>query len=538
MTDLTQQSFTADYVIIGGGPAGLQLAYYLKRAGISFVILERAAEAGSFFRLYPRHRKLLSINKAYTGIDDPEVNLRWDWNSLLSDEYSPLLKDRTKEYFPHADTFVDHLQDFVCQHEIHVEFNVSVSRVERTERGFEVLAADGRTWTSKRLVAATGLSLEHVPTIPGVELCERYSTMSVNAEDFTNQKVLIIGKGNSAFETAEHLIGNAASIHLASPRPVRLAWRTHFVGDLRAVNNNFLDTYQLKSQNAVIDGEITEIRHNGKEFCVEVRYAHANGEVERLEYDRVLLCTGFRFDTSVFAESCRPEMTECGRLPLQTSCWESKNVPGLFFAGTVMQQRDHKKYMSAFIHGFRYNVQALSRYLRAEFHGEAWPERRIEYSARCVAKELLAEINQSSAIWQQPGFLTGVAIIDRELRSVSFLREMPMDYAKELFAADTPLALTLTLEYGPAAEDPFNVNRIHRTDAERAAQSTFLHPVIRRFEKGELVDEHHVVEDLAAEWLEPEHIDPLVAYLQGLLTMTSNITPLSGAESEPLTEVG
>jgi hypothetical protein len=42
----------------------------------------------------------------------------------------------------------------------------------------------------------------------------------------------------------------AAVIHVAGPHSIRMAWRTHYVGHLRAVNNNFLDTYQLKSQNA------------------------------------------------------------------------------------------------------------------------------------------------------------------------------------------------------------------------------------------------------------------------------------------------
>ena len=35
-----------DYIIIGAGPAGLQLGYYLQRAGRDYVILERDAQAG------------------------------------------------------------------------------------------------------------------------------------------------------------------------------------------------------------------------------------------------------------------------------------------------------------------------------------------------------------------------------------------------------------------------------------------------------------------------------------------------------------
>src|SRR5262247_2574888 len=92
-----------DYVIIGAGPAGLQAGYFLKKAGLSFKVLEAASEVGAFFRKFPRHRKLISINKVHTGYTDENVRLRWDWNSLLSDELSPLFREVSQRYFPDAD---------------------------------------------------------------------------------------------------------------------------------------------------------------------------------------------------------------------------------------------------------------------------------------------------------------------------------------------------------------------------------------------------------------------------------------------------
>lgn len=514
-----------DYLVIGAGPAGIQAAYYLNAAGLDCIVLERSAEVGSFFRHFPRHRKLLSINKVYTGYTDAELNLRWDWNSLLSEEQAPLFSQVSTDYFPDADDLVDYLERFVAHHAIDVQRGVSVSRIDRVGECFAVQSEDGRCWKCDRLIVATGMSREYRPDIPGAELCESYADVSTNPKDFINQRVLIIGKGNSAFETADNLVGTASSIHLASPRPLRLAWKTHFVGDLRAINNNVLDTYQLKSQNAVIDGEITEIRPSGKGYSVEIRYAHAHGEVERLQYDRVILCTGFAFDASCFGESCAPALTNCGRLPVQTSCWESENVPGLYFAGVLMQQRDYKRYMSAFIHGFRYNVQALVRHLQTEHHDTPWPATALTYSPRGVAQGLLTEVNCSSGIWQQPGFLANVVQIRPEQREALLLAAMPVDYALERFAR-AGTALLLTLEYGKSEQDPFLVERVHRSDVERADDSTFLHPVVRRYQDGALVDQHHVIEDLAAEWLEPEHVDPLVSYLYGVMTAHSDVFEL------------
>jgi thioredoxin reductase len=510
---------TLDYLIIGAGPAGLQMAYFFKKAGLSFKILERGSEVGAFFRHFPRHRKMISINKVHTGTTDEEVRLRWDWNSLLSDGAGPLLRDFSQRYFPEADDFVAYLKRFQVDHKLDVELRTTVARVAKSPKGsFVVEASDGRSWASERVVIATGVPLENIPSFPGVELCETYGTVSVDPKEFTGQRVLILGKGNSAFETADNLVETAAMIHVASPDPLRFAWRTHFVGDLRACNNNLLDTYQLKLQNAVIDGTIASVRREAQGYLAEIHYAHAHGEVETIRYDRIILCTGFRFDGSIFDANCRPAVTECGRFPMQTSSWESTNVPGLYFAGTLMQQRDRKKYMSAFIHGFRYNIQALTRILLSRHHGIPLPGVSINCSVREVGEALLEQANRTSALWQQPGFLADAIIIDGRSATARYLEELPVDYIKDhLLQGKT--VLTLTLEFGKSdAPDPFVVHRVHREDTKNARDSLFLHPIVRCYERGRLVSEHHVVEDLAAEWREPEHVNPLLAYLRETLS--------------------
>src|SRR6266480_3395521 len=88
-----------DYLIIGAGPGGLQLGYFLQKAQRSYLILEANSGPGSFFKSFPRHRMLISTNKVYTGFDDPELNLRFDWNSLLSDSEELLFKNFSKRYF-------------------------------------------------------------------------------------------------------------------------------------------------------------------------------------------------------------------------------------------------------------------------------------------------------------------------------------------------------------------------------------------------------------------------------------------------------
>ena len=93
----TRNKSTRDYCIIGAGPGGLQMGYFLKRANRDYVIFERANSSGAFYMQYPRHRKLISINKRYTGKTNKEFNLRHDWNSLISDDESLQMRWETVE---------------------------------------------------------------------------------------------------------------------------------------------------------------------------------------------------------------------------------------------------------------------------------------------------------------------------------------------------------------------------------------------------------------------------------------------------------
>ena len=64
----TTISATDSYMncIVGAGPGGLQLGRYMLEAKRDYAIFERAERAGAFFERYPRHRKLISINKRFT----------------------------------------------------------------------------------------------------------------------------------------------------------------------------------------------------------------------------------------------------------------------------------------------------------------------------------------------------------------------------------------------------------------------------------------------------------------------------------------
>jgi thioredoxin reductase len=504
-----------DYLIIGAGPAGLQLAYFLQKAGRDYHVLEAGPGPGTFFRTFPRHRRLISVNKPHTGWDDAEMNMRMDWNSLLSDDPKLRFTRYTGRYFPPADDMVRYLADFEAAARLRTQYNTRVSRITRNGC-FRVQDEDGFSYEAKRVIVATGVSKPYIPPIPGIETAEVYTSVPVDPRDFMDQRVLIIGKGNSGFETADNLMETTAAIHVAGPSSVHMAWKSHFVGHLRAVNNNLLDTYQLKSQNALLDGNIERIERRDGSYAVTFSFSRAHEIKKDLRYDRVIVCTGFRFDASIFADDCRPELVIRDRFPAQTTEWQSTNVPDLYFAGTLMQVRDYKKSTSAFIHGFRYCVRSLHRMLERKYHGVTWPHCCLPTDPEALMKAVIARVSRTSALWQMFTFLCDLIVVGPS-EGANYYEELPVDYVHESEFGRSENYFTITLEYGPDHDqfDPFDISvgRISQSDPERAEKGRYLHPVVRHYRHAQLLAEHHVTENLENEWTgQVTHREPLQAF--------------------------
>ncbi len=365
---------------------------------------------------------------------------------------------------------------------------------------FILTDTEGNTYVGKRLIVATGTPNAYLPDIPGIEYAESYADFSVDPEDYIDQRVLILGKGNSAFETAEALTETARIIHLCSPHSIRLAWESHFSGHLRAVNNNFVDTYHLKGQNSVHDGQVVKIERKNGELLVEISFTHAKDQRMWLAYDRVLVCTGFRFDASIFDSTCQPEMAMNNRFPAMTSAWESTNIKELYFAGTITQVRDFHKTSSNVYHGFRYNIDFMSRYFEQKYQGKDLPCHILPRDEHAIADLIIRRVSVSSALFLQFSFIGDLLVVPESGEPLRYYEDIPVDYIHDSAFGQSPHYYVITLEYGEFGCNPLRIDR--DPDPNKAHMDRYLHPIIRCFAGSTLLCEYHIPENLENDWRE------------------------------------
>ena len=502
-----------DTIIVGAGPAGLQMGYFLTNAQRDYLILEATAGAGAFFTEQPRHRTLISLNKRFNYFPEPEFNMRHDWNSLLTEDYSLLFRDYSKELYPHADDIVRYLNDFAEKYALKIQYNTRVSNIARDEAGRFVLTdTQGQQYRCARLLMATGALEPRIPAVEGIELAEGYETHDIDPTRFENKRVLIMGRGNSAFEVANHLAGYAAIIHIAMDNhTIKHAWQSHFVGDLRSINNTILDMVQLKALHFVVGFRVTKIaRQEDGSLLVsdEEELPHwKTPSTMHLNhvYDHVIRCTGWRYiNPALFAPDVTPASDEKNKYPVLNACWES-SVPNIYYIGTAMAGRDRKA-ASGFIHGFRYNIRTLFHLLEERYEGIPYPTVRYPLQTLAelatVAEELLRRMSTSDALYQLYGVL-GDALVFGE-QEVTIYRDFPVAYLQQrhdLHAGQH--VIVMTLEYGfqnyPAHANALDFISIADESADRAC-AALLHPIFRHYFDGQLVEETHVGESLVVRY--------------------------------------
>ena len=178
MTD----SRSVEVIVVGGGQAALAAGYYLRRAGIPFVILDSSHKPGGAWQQ------------------------GWDSLRLFSPaEYSPLpgwwMPQQEGEKYPTAQHVVKYLGDYERRYSLPVVRSVQVESVRRDRDGFAVETNAGN-WRAQYVISATGTwGAPFLPDCPGREefTGEQLHTVDYRSpEPFRDKRVVVVGGGNSA----------------------------------------------------------------------------------------------------------------------------------------------------------------------------------------------------------------------------------------------------------------------------------------------------------------------------------------------------
>ena len=175
-----------DVAIIGGGQSALAVAYFLRRTGRSFVIIDAEAAPGGAWR---------------HGWDSLRLFSPSTWSSIAGWMMPPVT-----DGYPSRDNVLDYLHQYEQRYQFPVERPYWVNAIERRGNHLNV-KAQGRSWLARAVVSATGTwSNPYVPAYPGADEFtgqQLHSAHYLEPQPFKGKKVLVVLDSN---HTHEHVL--------------------------------------------------------------------------------------------------------------------------------------------------------------------------------------------------------------------------------------------------------------------------------------------------------------------------------------------
>ena len=362
-----------DVVIVGAGPYGLSLAAHLARLPLRLAIFGKPF---GFWR----------------DCVPPEIALRSHWSaSTLSD---PEKLYSLSRYFEtsgvpsegpfYQSVFVDYGLWFQ-KHVVPAVDETYVKQVTRDGDGFAITLEDGRLVYSARVVIATGLGFYAYVPPEYQHLTPKYfshTSEHPNFQRFQNQRVAVIGGGQSAMETTALLVKEGAdfphlisrhSIHwltfsaknavgLPDTRPLWQRIRYPYARLSPGLFNHWAEQHPymfhrlprplkerlMRGPGAFRAGASHALRQSVEEKAAihevchvlqiqeEADHVHlALSDGSQIDVDHIILGTGYRVDLQrlpILPPELRESIRTYQQNPVLTHNYES-SVPGLYFIG-------------------------------------------------------------------------------------------------------------------------------------------------------------------------------------------------------------
>lgn len=193
----------ADVVVIGGGQAGLAAGFYLRRTGLSYVILDAQERPGGAW---------------LHGWDSLRLFSPAQWSSLPG-----WLFPGAPGRYPTRDEVISYLEQYERRYELPVRRPVRVSAVRREDDSLAV-ETDAGDWGARAVISATGSwQKPYVPDYPGrgdFTGAQLHSAHYRSPDEFRGKRVLVVGGGNSGAQIHAELslVADSTWVTLEEPR--------------------------------------------------------------------------------------------------------------------------------------------------------------------------------------------------------------------------------------------------------------------------------------------------------------------------------
>jgi FAD-dependent urate hydroxylase len=196
--------------IIGAGPYGLACAAHLRHAGVEPLVF---GEPMGYWRKHMPRQMLLRSRRCASHLADPT-------QSLTIDEYEKSTGTKLSEpidiesYIDYADWFRRAVAPDIDQRRVH--------ELDRVDGGFSLRLDDGEEVAADRVVVAAGLEPFAWRPSPLGDLPRALVSHTSDHEDlatFAGKRVMVVGAGQSALESAAILHEAGAEVEILARAP-------------------------------------------------------------------------------------------------------------------------------------------------------------------------------------------------------------------------------------------------------------------------------------------------------------------------------
>lgn len=285
-----------DLIIIGAGPAGIGCAVEAKLSNKEVLLLEKSNNiCQTLVQFYKDGKR---VDKAYKGCDGTNYG------------HVPF-EDGTKE------STLETFEKALKEHKIEVEFSSEVENVKKQNENFIVSTSKG-DYECKNIIIAIGRMGK--PNKPDYKLpLTLTKIINFNANSVLgNEKILIVGGGNSAAEYA---------VDLSNSNKVSLCYRKKEFTRLNDINLKDINKAGNSGKVELKLGiDINEVEDEGGK--ARVKFNDGTNEL----YDRIIYAIGGSTPLD-FLQKCGVSVDDKG-VPLMDANKQS-NVKGIFVAGDI-----------------------------------------------------------------------------------------------------------------------------------------------------------------------------------------------------------